>query len=270
MSVSIALDDADLLDIDGSDDATVMFAKKLGRGGANKGSKKAAAPQQVVNVRAETPEDLRRTNPIERDAEVYEDAQPTLLFDDQPSVIIAGSTTIASVEKTVRKPQAPAHFWRPRERKVEDSYPPVAVMNAAAASAALGGGRSQRWVWAAAAVIGTALLIVGSLRGVPHPADASSNAAQPPPAAVEEAPKPADDANVVKFDQDDAVTVKRAPKPAAPARHWWTPPWKRPAAPSAPAAKKTDAPKPAAPEAPHKKTAEEKELEELQLKAMQR
>lgn len=279
VSVSIELEDADLLDIDGSDDATMMASSRRGLRSRtpSRGKKNAPATprQQVVHI-AHVPEDLRATNPIERQAEIYPDA-PTQAWRHEPSIVISPSLTMKAAAKTVRKPQAPAHFFRPRDkREVSESYPPVAVMSAAQADVKLRSGAGSRWPWALTGVIATALLIVGSLRSVPHVDEATAAASQPPPAA-EEAPKPADPANVVKFDNDDAVNIKRAAKPVAvaPIRHW-TAPWKKPApapvkaAPTLGGDDRKEDKKAAAAPAADKKTAEQKELEELQLRAAAR
>ena len=99
----------------------------------------------AVRANVTVPEDLRLTNPIERQAEVYADP-PTLL----PADILA----IKATRKLPAVAPTPAHFWRPRtESGVSESYPPVAVMTEAQAELKLGGSTKSPWGWVAGAVL---------------------------------------------------------------------------------------------------------------------
>lgn len=230
MSMSIELDDEDLLDIDGSDDPTQAFANRALLGKLRAPARKnrradvalaapAAAPPTHFNRPVDDPtivmgadrEDARETIPVPMKllAAFKPSSAPPAANAPVPGSIAPKSPTIS--------PAPPV-----KQRNANASYPPIAINVAPHREPAMSfiSQRPSRAGWIAAAVIGVLVLVGGSLKvGAPK---APAAAGEPTPVvAPADAPAEAkgsdqEDPKVVTFGDNQGIAIRaKEPRPDA-------------------------------------------------------
>jgi hypothetical protein len=236
-SLSIELEEEDLLDIDGSDDPTMAFGGKAflsklraprkranGANGANPNGKKRAPVADAVD----DPTIVVRGR---------DDVRVTMPFPMQHATARRGSAPAPLKSPTI----SPAPPVRQR-RNVNSSYPPIAISVGSHRERQMSfiSERPSRAGWIAGAILAALIVIGGSIK-VAAPKVAPAAAADATPVAAAEPPAPApEEAKVVTFGDNQGVSIK----PKADAKADAKAEAKKPAPHVAVAAK--PAPKPAA------------------------
>lgn len=241
-SLSIELDEEDLLDIDGSDDPTAAFSGKAVLSKLHSPKKKVAARQpQVASMVVDDPtivirDDIRETIPF-----------PKALASKFPFAPPAAHAPI----NAKMAPKSPTISPAPpvRNRNANSSYPPIAISVPPARDRQMSfiSEKPSRAGWIAAAVLGVLIVVGGSLK-VAAP-KAAAPAADPTPVAAAEPPPAPEETKVVTFGENQGVNIKpkadakadakdakdAKPEPKKPAHVWVAP--AKPAAKPASSAK---------------------------------
>jgi hypothetical protein len=199
-SLSIELEDEDLLDIDGSDDPTMAFGGKafLAKFRAPRRNANAKKRVQVAHV-VDDPTVVVRGR---------DDVRETMPFPMPRAASRPASAPAAPKSPTI----SPAPPVRPR-RNANSSYPPIAVNVGSHRERQMSfiSERPSRAGWIAGAILAGLILIGGSIKVAapnvaPHAAEAAPVAAAEPPApAAETTPE---EPKVVTFGDNQGVSIK--------------------------------------------------------------
>lgn len=242
-SMSIELDDEDLLDIDGSDDPTAAFSGKAvlaklrppprkERGkerGLGRAAGQSRVPASVAPAPAPMPAHLAR--PVEDPTLVMsadrldrldrEDVRETIPIPMRllPRTGRSSPPAAAAPVPASMAPKSPTISpVPPMKRNATSSYPPIAVSLGPHRERAMSfvSERPSRAGWITAAVIGVLVLVGGSIKV----ATPKAPAVEPPPAvAAAEPVAPAEaqeEPKVVTFGDHQAVSIKVKPVDAKP------------------------------------------------------